>query len=316
MTIQTSPRRVGSVLLKGVAASIAFVISLMIGSALAPMTPSILAKTPSMGILSTAGAMVVSAIVDAVILVWVAERSTLRGLALIGQLFILSFGVQTFQTQIETGYFISAFPLLQGNFELYLIMLRGLITSAVFAVLVALIVHGLSKAPGPASRLYVDVRRALRQSAWLAAVYIGLYMLFGYFVAWQSQELRLFYGGSAQLNSLFNQWAVTLMTRPELPVFQYFRGVLWILCLIPVFMAFSGKRLELVILSALALGLLPTVELAFPNPLMPAGVSQMHFWEVSTSNAIFGALCAWFVPSESAETEGVQPRRFEGAVST
>ena len=35
-------------------------------------------------------------------------------------------------------------------------------------------------------------------------------------------------------------------------------------------MGFSGKRVELVILSALALALLPTTQLAFANALMPA----------------------------------------------
>jgi hypothetical protein len=127
-----------------------------------------------------------------------------------------------------------------------------------------------------------------------------LYLLFGYYVAWQSQAVRLFYGGPAQLNSLVDQWAVTLMAKPELPVFQYFRGVLWILCLVPLFRGFSGRRAELVVLSALALAYLPTVELAFPNPLMPAAVSMAHFWEVSISTGAYGALCAWFIPSEIA----------------
>ena len=104
---------------------------------------------------------------------------------------------------------------------------------------------------------------------WLAAVYVVLYMLFGYYVAWQSQELRLFYGGPAELNSFTAQWSQTFMNRPELLVFQYFRGVLWLLCLIPLFKGFTGKRPEMVILSALALALLPTMQLAFANPLMP-----------------------------------------------
>jgi hypothetical protein len=126
-----------------------------------------------------------------------------------------------------------------------------------------------------------------------------LYFLFGYFVAWQSQDVRLFYGGPAELNSFLNQIGQFLMDRPEVPVFQYFRGVLWMLCLVPLFQGFSGKRIELIILSALSLALLPTVQLAFPNPLMPARVTLAHFWEVSISTGIFGALCAWIVPKEA-----------------
>ena len=97
------------------------------------------------------------------------------------------------------------------------------------------------------------------------------------------------------------------MGRPELPVFQYFRGMLWVLCLIPLFKAFTGKRLELILLSALALGYLPTAQLAFPNPLMPAGVSLYHFWEVSISTGLLGALIAWSIPKvigANVEQEG------------
>ncbi|HLO16846.1 MAG TPA: hypothetical protein VK206_18575 [Anaerolineales bacterium] len=64
--------------------------------------------------------------------------------------------------------------------------------------------------------------RAVKYGAWLAVVYLALYMLFGYYVAWQSQELRLFYGGPAQLNSFINQWLIAFMKMPELPVFHIF----------------------------------------------------------------------------------------------
>jgi hypothetical protein len=90
-------------------------------------------------------------------------------------------------------------------------------------------------------------------------------------------ELRMFYSGTTELVSFCEQWGNTFMDRPEIPAFQYFRGVLWMLCLIPLFKGFSGRRMELVILSALSLALLPTMQLAFANPLMPAGVSLGHF---------------------------------------
>jgi hypothetical protein len=38
-------------------------------------------------------------------------------------------------------------------------------------------------------------------------------------------------------------------------------------CLVPVFLGFTGGRKELIILSGLTLALLPTAQLAFPNPL-------------------------------------------------
>ena len=199
-------------------------------------------------------------------------------------------------TQVETAYFLPAFPLLHGNFELYRLVLSALITSALVTLLVTWLVGGFSRKARPEASFTVSCADAVKSGAWLAAVYVVLYMLFGYYVAWQSQELRLFYGGPAELNSFTAQWSQTFMNRPELLVFQYFRGVLWLLCLIPLFKGFTGKRPEMVILSALALALLPTMQLAFANPLMPAEVSAYHFLEVSISTGIYGALCAWFVP--------------------
>jgi hypothetical protein len=287
-----------AIILQGFCAFIGFIISLMIANVISPIPQFITEKTPETGFLSMPVAMVFNGFVNAVILIWAARRSSFKAFALMGQLFVLSFVAQTFQTQIETGYFLSAFPLLSNNFEIYRLILRGFITSAVFAALVTLTVGGFSKAPRPASNFTVPADRAVKHSSWLAVVYLILYLLFGYYLAWQSQELRLFYGSPGEMKSFVDQWLTSFMGKPELPLFQYFRGVIWILCLIPLFKGFSGGRVELVILSGLALGFLPTMQLAFPNPLMPAGVSLYHFWEILISTGIFGALCAWFIPIE------------------
>lgn len=287
-------------LLQWLGATVGFIVSLVLSSFVLPLPEAVMAATPPTGILTVGPAMLVNGAVNAAILVWAAKRSSLRGLRMWLQLLVLSFGAQTLETQIESGYFLSAFPLLQGTFGVYLLMARGLLTSVLITLLVVLLVGGLSPRPRPQSRFRVELDRAFRMATWLGAAYLVLYMIFGYYVAWHSEELRLFYSGSAQLKPFLAQWGSSLMEKPELPVFQYFRGILWLLCLVPLFRAFSGRRVELVVLSFLALGLLPTVGLTFPNPLMPAGVSLAHFWEVSISTGIFGALCAWFVPSKVA----------------
>ena len=307
MNSQSRVRTMLSALVQWLGAFLGFVISLTVANAVLPMPAVITAATPAAGFFSMPVAFLFNGAVNATLLLWAARRSSLKGLALWAELAVLSFGAQVLETQIETGYFISAFPLLHGNFEVYRLVLRGLITSVLFTGIVTLLAGGFSRGPRDAAKFVVESDRALKASAWLAAVYIALYMLFGYYVAWQSRELRLFYSGPAELNSFVDQWGKTLMGRPELPVFQYFRGMLWVLCLIPLFKAFTGKRLELILLSALALGYLPTAQLAFPNPLMPAGVSLYHFWEVSISTGLLGALIAWSIPKvigANVEQEG------------
>jgi hypothetical protein len=278
-------------------AFIAFIVAMIIADMASPLPQFILEKTPAAGFMPQSAAILFSGAVNATILVWAARRSSLKGFALAGGLFVLSFGAQVFQTQIETAYFLYAFPLLDGNFEVYRLILRGAITSAIFVLLVTLFVGGFSRKPRPAAKFTVQADRFLKAGVWLAAVYFVLYILFGYYVAWQSEVLRVFYAGPAKLNSFADQILTTLMVKPEMPFFQYARGFVWMLCLIPLFRSFTGGRGELVALSALALALLPTAQLAFANPLMPAEVSLYHFWEVAISTGIFGALCAWFVAS-------------------
>ena len=283
--------------LQWIGALVAFIASMIAADIISPLPQFIMEKRPEAGFMSIGGAMLFNGAINATILIWAARRSSLKGYALAGGLFVFSYLAQIFQTQIETAYFLYAFPLLHGNFEVYRLFLRGAITSAVFVLLVTLLVGGFSRKPRAEAIFTVHAAQFVKAGAWLGGVYLVLYLLFGYYVAWQSQELRVFYGGPAALNSFADQILTTLMSKPEMPFFQYARGIVWIVCLIPLFKSFTGGRVELIALSALALALLPTAQLAFPNPLMPAEISLYHFWETSISTGIFGALCAWFVPS-------------------
>ena len=48
----------------------------------------------------------------------------------------------------------------------------------------------------------------VKQGAWLAAIYVALYMFFGYFVAWQGKNAVYFTAVPAELNGLFEQWGI------------------------------------------------------------------------------------------------------------
>jgi hypothetical protein len=286
------------VFLEWISVFVAFILSMIAANIISPLPQFIMEKIPEAGFMSNSSAMLFNGAINAAILVWAARRSSLKGFTLAGGLFVFSYLAQIFQTQIETAYFLPAFPLLHSNFEVYRLFLRGAIASALFALIVTLIVGGFSRKPRAEASFTIHAEQFVKAGAWLGIAYFIIYIFFGYYVAWQLQQLRLFYGGPAALNSFADQILTTVMSKPELPFFQYTRGILWIVCLIPIFKGFTGGRVELVLLSALALGLLPTAQLAFANPLMPAEVSLYHFWEVSLSMYIFGALCAWFVPTK------------------
>jgi hypothetical protein len=195
-----------------VGALIAFVISLIAANLISPLPAFILEKIPEAGFMSDPSAMLFNAAGNATILVWAAHRSSRNGFVMAGGLFAFSYLAQIFQTQIETAYFLNAFPLLHGNFEVYRLFLRGAVTSAIFALLVTLFVGGFSRKPRAEANFTIQADQFLKAAAWLGAVYFILYLLFGYYVAWQSQELRVFYGGPAALNSFADQILTTFMS--------------------------------------------------------------------------------------------------------
>ena len=148
-------------------ALVAFLVSLTVVSLLLPLSKTMMDAVPPSGFLPGAAAFLFNGAVNALILVWAARRSSLKGLALWGQLLVLSFGAQVFMTQIETAYFLSAFPLLQGNYQVYVLVLRGLLTSALFTLLVAWMTGGFSRRERARGQVHRDERPG-RQSGRVA----------------------------------------------------------------------------------------------------------------------------------------------------
>ena len=153
--------------LQWLGAFVAFILSLIAANIISPIPQFIMEKIPEAGFMYDPAAMLFNGAINATILLCAARRSSLKGFALAGGLFVFSYLAQIFQTQIETAYFLSAFPLLHGNFEVYRLFLRGAITSAIFALLVTLIAGGFSRKRREATKFTVHAERFLKASAWL-----------------------------------------------------------------------------------------------------------------------------------------------------
>jgi hypothetical protein len=296
MKTTLNKKELSASIVKWIFTCLTFLIALAVPYLILPINDIIMSETPIHGLIPAPFDMLLNAVVNGTLVYWFIMKSVYYGYRLFLKVLLMVFLVQTFLTQIETAYFIDAFPLLKGTFETYMLIFRGALTAVIFSGLAVLISGRFKNRDKKKKSFDVSTDRIVKKSLWLSAVYVLLYMLFGYYVAWQSRELRLFYEGPEQLNGIFDQWRNTLIEMPELPFFQYCRGFLWIACLIPVFRGFTGGKKELILFSALFLGLIPTIQLVYPNPLMPSGVSAYHFVEVSVSNGIFGALIALLIP--------------------
>jgi len=232
---------------------------------------------------------------------WMVYRSQLLGRQLGMQVFAVTFGVMFFMTQMETLAFNSAVA-----------MPWQIIASTVGAgLLVCLVVAGMSMRlkrrvgvpPGIAPAAPRTFGQRVVRSSFVAALYVVLYFLSGYYIAWQFPALREFYSGSTELLSFYGQMQAVLEADAWLVPFQLLRGYAWtgLGCLALVGLRSTG-RLERYLLVGLLLSLPLAVPLLVPQGYMPMAVRIGHFPEVFLENFLLGC----------AVVAALGPRRADG----
>jgi hypothetical protein len=118
-----------------------------------------------------------------------------------------------------------------------------------------------------------------------------LYQVFGYYVAWQNEHLRVFYSQSPELKPFLTELPTFFST--GLYFFQILRAVLWVAISIPVVLMLgqNSKVFQYVFFGLLSA--LPAIQLFIPNPYMPADIAMAHFAETSSSNFVWGLLIVY-----------------------
>ena len=272
--------------LASMAMSFAYILSTMvIGQTNTTMTPEEASRAGQ--------ALFLVSMINALVLSYPILRSRLYGLKLIGTVILVQFGVETFMAQIETLYFNSAVQM--GMAEFVGIVAAGALRALIFAPLAVLIFGRMKKSVQPEEK-----NAAVRLPEWgkrfaaLAVFYVIVYFVFGYFVAWQWAETRLFYSGTTAIKPFFTHFWDLFREDPIILPFQLLRGALWTALAIVIVRMMKAKRWEASLAVALTFaGLLSSGIGLFPNPYMPPLVRQSHFFELLSSMLVFGGIAGW-----------------------
>ena len=140
----------------------------------------------------------------------------------------------------------------------------------------------------------------LETSAWvkafavLALLHIVLYFTCGYYIAWQSEELRAFYEGQDP-GSFLAQMSSLLEGDPWLFAFQFLRGLLWALVAALLYLMLAGSRFGVALISASFVIAFFSLMLALPNPVMPDAVRYAHLIETVVSRGLFAFIAIWYL---------------------
>ena len=207
---------------------------------------------------------------------WAALRSDWRDWRLLSALFLIGAAVQ-FANWIEGALYLPNVGIEWRGFIIYEVL-----TAGVGAVLWLFVFRGAS-VPESANDHPIP-HRSLPQMAWrfllCSAVYVFLYFLAGTIIF---PFVRDFYATQH------------LPSQGQIISLQFFlRGPIYILVCLTLLRMLRLPHLS----GALAVGLVFTfisgvAGLIMPNGIFPNTVRWAHFWEVSTSNFVFGMVVAW-----------------------
>ncbi|NYF78256.1 hypothetical protein [Granulicella arctica] len=292
---------------------IAFMIaSNVAGMAQAPVssaqaaTPTAQASLPSAQAVSTPtsqaqqaaallGPLLVYTFLVSAVIAWIIQRSRWRGLKLIAALVFTFYGLMTCISQIETiAYLRGKMP--PGLIEKLFVM--GAIVALLFVPLAVLIMGKIRGPEQPHVERGLTLKSQVARFVILALVYVVLYYLFGYYVAWQNPDLRLYYAGTMELKSFYQQILSVVTGTPWMLPFQFGRGLLWVLFAYPVIRMLNTRRIETAGIVAALFGVGSFV-LLLPNPLMPASIAHSHFWETLGCDLLLGAIVSWVLTADA-----------------
>jgi hypothetical protein len=230
--------------------------------------------------------MLIMCFLDTVVLSYPIIRSRWSGWRLVITVFFVFYGVMTFMSQIETVVFLQYFTDIIPAEMIPGLFIQGAITAAIFSPL-AVLVHGRMRrreeAQKPNLRLVMPWTEWVWKLILIAVAYMVIYISFGMFVFMPlAGEAYQEYYGDLQMPG----WILP---------FQMVRGMIWVALALPVIRMMKGRWWEAGLAVALLFSILMAASLLLPNEFMPEAIRMAHFWEVSSSNFLFGWIVVWLL---------------------
>jgi hypothetical protein len=219
---------------------------------------------------------------------YIIKHTSYSGIKLFLNILFVIFFVQYFMTQIETLFFGQAFPVLTKS-DIICITLSGMFP---LLATIPLLIKFFQNKKETVESEKLNIKSILLKLGIIGVVYLVIYMLFGYFIAWQFEELRIFYTGSAEKLSFWSQMIANLQANTVSSAifpFQILRGILFGAFVIPL-IRMVDKSKAVFITSVCLVYLSTAIVLIIPNVLFPDIVRFAHLLEMASSMLLFGVI--------------------------
>ena len=206
-------------------------------------------------------------------------RSRRSGWWLVAFLFLAMAGLNPLLLQVETALFLVLLVPIVPPEAMPSLIASPLFVAAVFSPLVVLVFGRLVARPAdeaPTAPSGWSVAGWAWRLAAIGLIYTVVYFTFGLLVA-------VPLAGPA-----FSEYYANLKVPAWMPLVQVARGAVWALVMLPLMRSVGGRWWEPGLAIALLSSFLSASGLLVPNPFMPDQMRFAHFFELLSSNFVFG----------------------------
>lgn len=257
---------------------------LLIGSAVAGKLVAVqMAVPPQDGPLTTMQAFLLVNGLMAISLALVAGKARVGGWRLALVLFVGQFVIGSAMMQIETVYF-------NDSIHMPMVVIGQLVAQAAIVAVIVGIAGALLFRTADEDAAAAPSGLALRIGA-MALTYVVLYYAAGFFIAWQSEAVRAYYGNGIHIALL-----------PTI-AFQIFRGTLWAVIALFIVTRLKGSLLQRALIMGTLFAVMTSAQLLYPNPLLPWTVRQAHLLEVGSSEFAYGIIVTFVLLAGAARRQ-------------
>lgn len=187
---------------------------------------------------------------------------------------------------IESFFWLDSLKVVDRD-EIVRVFFRFLITFTLFSAYLSIISkkNTIAEIKDEASINYKVISQKILL---IAVIYLIIYNLFGYFVAWQFEATRIYYTGHSELKGFF---AMVIQNFSDLKfvIVHFFRGILFGLAGYIFYTLLDCSKPKKLFILALIFGGFG-FQIILPNPVFPEMVRISHFIETTSSMIIFGLI--------------------------
>ncbi|MBD3216464.1 MAG: hypothetical protein GF311_27875 [Candidatus Lokiarchaeota archaeon] len=225
--------------------------------------------------LSVAKGLIYVAFSFSALILYLCKRSKWAGLKLFASIFLLYFGITVLLTQSESFVFLEQLVRIIPKGALPLLIIDNTMTAFLFSLL-AVWVSGKWKQKtmvNDEKPIEMNWKIFLSKLAILGMLYYAIYTAFGRYVMIPIAGVEA-----------FQEYYANLIVPSWMPLFQFIRGIVWVLIGMPIIFMFTGSKHETAIAIGLSFSILMGMNLLIPLPYMSERIRIAHFIEIMTSN--------------------------------